>query len=107
MHFDPPQRGLTQEFKSGREPKCALGHTNSTEPQARWRGWANVGGYVLFQHRVIAADSKAVAASIRPSANSIIHRAWPPAVLVLGLVVTCAWTTLLLYGLFRVAQSAF
>jgi hypothetical protein len=47
-----------------------------------------------------------VAASL-PSSARLFHRIWAPAVLIIGLVVTLAWTALLGYGLVNAVASAF
>jgi hypothetical protein len=42
-----------------------------------------------------------------PSSATLFHRIWPPAVLVIGLVLTLAWTALLGYGLVNAVALAF
>ena len=38
---------------------------------------------------------------------SFFHRSWPPATLVIAMLVTLAWTGLLGYGFFKLVQPAF
>jgi hypothetical protein len=47
-----------------------------------------------------------VAASV-PSSATLFHRIWAPAVLIIGLVVSLAWTALLGYGLVYAVALAF
>jgi hypothetical protein len=47
-----------------------------------------------------------VAASL-PSSAKLLHRIWAPAVLIIGLVVSLAWTALLGYGLVNAVALAF
>jgi hypothetical protein len=41
-----------------------------------------------------------------PSSATLFHRIWPPTVLVIGLVLTLAWTALLGYGLVNAVALA-
>jgi hypothetical protein len=47
-----------------------------------------------------------VEASVHGSAR-LFHRIWAPAVLIIGLVLTLAWTALLGYGLLNAVALAF
>jgi hypothetical protein len=42
-----------------------------------------------------------------PSSATLLHRIWPPAVLVIGLALTLAWTALLGYRLVNAVALAF
>jgi hypothetical protein len=42
-----------------------------------------------------------------PSSATLFHRIWPPAILVVGIVLTLAWTALLGYGLVNAVALAF
>jgi hypothetical protein len=42
-----------------------------------------------------------------PSSATLFDRIWPPAVLVLGIVLTLAWTALLGYGVVNAVALAF
>ena len=47
-----------------------------------------------------------VAGSV-PSSAMLFHRIWAPALLIIGLVLTLAWTALLGYGLVNAVALAF
>jgi hypothetical protein len=42
-----------------------------------------------------------------PSSATLFHRIWPPAVLVLGMVLTLTWSAFLGYGLVNAVALAF
>ena len=49
----------------------------------------------------------AIVPAASPIPSPLLHRFWPPAVLVVGFALTVAWTMLVGYGLFNAVALAF
>jgi hypothetical protein len=65
-------------------------------------GRAVVSNRIISKGAIDAKELIFVPAPIQTSGKSFIHRVWPPAVIILSLAVTTAWTAILGYGLLSI-----
>jgi hypothetical protein len=61
---------------------------------------------IISKAAIKAGELTVVLAPVQTAGDSFFHRVWPPAVIIIGIAVTMAWTALLGYGLVRIIWSA-
>jgi hypothetical protein len=61
---------------------------------------------IISKAAINAGELTVVLAPVQTSGDSFFHRVRPPAVIIIGIAVTMAWTAFLGYGLVRIIWSA-